>query len=479
MVIYNRRRIYSIAVAALLVCTGVHGQDNTTTTPAPIITPAVTPAPPVTTEATTTVAPTPPPATTTAAPPPSAAPTTTAPPETAAPPPPPPKPEPSSAAPTNAPSASASPVVTPAPAQTQAPSSSSSSPTAAPSSTAASNTPAPSKSSEPTAAPSSQTSTDAPTAAASVAPTTAASVAPTTGSPVDAPLATSSDSTDGSSAATPPSALGSSADSPSSPSAASQQVAESKSGGGSGLMIALASTAVGVVALVMAVVLVRRRMQQMEDDDAKHVERIDDSMVFMQSTRPSSVPILQSQPRKANNSRTVPTGRTLSVRDPLEPSYPAAVPMVQTTHVPEVGGKSFRGSLPRISEAANSNSDASSNDSHIVDMRATEDLCRFTENTTREPSFSGESYHEDDEGFDSRYLSDMTRETGGWSIDEGSEMSHGEVATAANAVRSTEDLLQSTRSMISIDDASARGSTEVWLDSSRFNAMVSTDVHIF
>ncbi|CAK4707035.1 hypothetical protein AeMF1_012817 [Aphanomyces euteiches] len=471
MVIYNRRRIYSIAVAALLVCTGVHGQDNTTTTPAPIITPAVTPAPPVTTEATTTVAPTPPPATTTAAPPPSAAPTTTAPPETAAPPPPPPKPEPSSAAPTNAPSASASPVVTPAPTQTQAPSSSSSSPTAAPSSTAASNTPAPSKSSEPTAVPSSQTSTDA--------PTTAASVAPTTGSPVDAPLATSSDSTDGSSAATPPSALGSSADSPSSPSAAIQQAAESKSGGGIGLTIALASTAVGVVALVMAVVLVRRRMQQMEDDDAKHVERIDDSMVFMQSTRPSSVPILQSQPRKANNSRTVPTGRTLSVRDPLEPSYPAAVPMVQTTHVPEVGGKSFRGSLPRISEAANSNSDASSNDSHIVDMRATEDLCRFTENTTREPSFSGESYHEDDEGFDCRYLSDMTRETGGWSIDEGSEMSHGEVATAANAVRSTEDLLQSTRSMISIDDASARGSTEVWLDSSRFNAMVSTDVHIF
>ncbi|RHY30868.1 hypothetical protein DYB32_003963 [Aphanomyces invadans] len=270
----------------------------------------------------------------------------------------------------------------------------------------------------------------------------------------------------------------------------------------SNLTIILGSVLAGMVCVVVAAVIVRRRLRSVSGDEKMlhGANTAGGSMVFMDSTRPSSVPVLQSNnrvyempnllalPAPAPTKKppsTVP--RTTSRRD--EPRTEEASSLYRLSsmhHIPIVDCIDALGNMTRISEAENSDgsSAATTFDNHAadngfaIDVRGTDDLCRFT----RASEHYSESTYDGEFGDHVGFPSDVSRETG-WSI--GSENvaapsgEWGGAAAPSHDVRNTDDLLQTTRSMVSIDDSSVRGSSDVWLDTNRFNAMVSTDVHIF
>ncbi|KAF0683381.1 Aste57867_24593 [Aphanomyces stellatus] len=456
MVTYHRRRAL-VVLLALLACTGLHAQ-NTTTQP-----PATTATPVVTTTTTPTVTTTLPPTT---APPTTPPPTTTKPVVTTAKPTDPPQ--------TTEPAKTTQPVNTPTP-PTATPTLT---PTAAPTSSAP---PATTATAAPTNTPAETTSAPAASTSSPLLPTPSPSSisspdAPITGAAVvvdqDKPHTTAGNAV------------------AANPTARQDASKTDDSSSSSSLTIALASVLAGVVCVIGAVVLVRRRMER--ESEVKTMHGATSSIVLMDSGRMSSVPVLQSNNRVYSKptmlaipGATAPMSRALSLRDPLEPTpYQSRESRHSSMAESFDLGHPATMSMPRISEAENSDA---STQGFTVDVRETEDMCRFTDADSIQGDGYAPSEGYSEEGtyegtFSERFPSDVSRETG-WSI--GEEIPSAPATAwdeaSANQVRSTDDLLRSTRSMVSIDDSSERGSSVVgsWMDTNRFNAMVSTDVHIF
>ncbi|RHY11476.1 hypothetical protein DYB30_007437 [Aphanomyces astaci] len=257
-------------------------------------------------------------------------------------------------------------------------------------------------------------------------------------------------------------------------------------------IIILGSVIAGVVCIVLAAVLVRRRFQRAsESDKSLYVDTQRGSMAFMESTRQSSVPVLQSNSRVYGKSHLLPppTNSTPMQRSQSRRDQSSQEPMYRLSSIHHAPPDSFNQptNMTRISEAENSDGSSATTTSDVpggfaTDVRGTDDLCRFTQASDQ----YSEGTYDDDYGNGSRFPSDMSHETD-WSIGSKGAENPGPTLAAtewgapppSQDHRTTDDLLYSGRSLISIDDSSVRGSSDAWLDSSRFNAIVSSDVHTF
>ncbi|KAF0751276.1 hypothetical protein AaE_006442, partial [Aphanomyces astaci] len=123
-------------------------------------------------------------------------------------------------------------------------------------------------------------------------------------------------------------------------------------------IIILGSVIAGVVCIVLAAVLVRRRFQRAsESDKSLYVDTQRGSMAFMESTRQSSVPVLQSNSRVYGKSHLLPppTNSTPMQRSQSRRDQSSQEPMYRLSsihHVPDSFNQSTN--MTRISEAENS-----------------------------------------------------------------------------------------------------------------------------